>query len=153
MTHFANAGILMAAVFLASCSAGEKPRMADIVAPAQAYEDFGSLRVHYNAIPTLSMGEAVAREYGVERDARTGLVTIAVRNVVDGEEIAADSEVQAVAVDLQGVRQPISLHAARTGGYTDHIGTFRIAERDSYRFEITVKSDGRSGSVKFQRNF
>lgn len=153
MTRLANAGLLMAAVFLASCSAGEKPRMADIVAPAQAYEDFGSLRVHYNAIPTLSMSEAVAREYGVERDARAGLVTIAVRNVVDGEEIAAESEVQAVAVDLQGMRQSIALHAARTGDYTDHIGTFRIAERDSYRFEITVKSAGRSESVKFQRNF
>ena len=153
MLYFKLQSILMTALLLAACSAGEKPRMADAVAPSPAYEDFGDLRVHYNAIPTLSMSQAVASEYGIQRDADKGLITIALRKMADGEEIAAEGEVQATAIDLQGMRQSIALHAARTGGYTDYIGTFRIVERDSYRFEVAVESAGRSEVVKFQRNF
>ncbi len=145
--------LLGAAMLLASCTAGEKPRAADAIAPAQAYQDFGDLRVHFNAMPTLAMSEAVARQYGVERDADKALLTVALRNVAGSEELAAEGEVQAVAVDLQGMRQSIAFTPARTGDYTDYIGTFRIAERDSYRFEVTVKSGERGGKVKFQRNF
>jgi hypothetical protein len=144
---------LGAAFLLASCTAGEKPRAADAIAPAPAYQDFSDLRVHFNAIPTLAMSEAVARQYNVQRDAEKALMTVALRTVAGNEEFAAEGEVQAVAVDLQGMRQTIDFTPARTGDYTDYIGTFRIAERDSYRFEITVKSGERGGKVKFQRNF
>ena len=58
---------LSSALLLASCTSGEKPRAADVVAPSPAYQDFGDLRVHFNAIPTLAVGEATARELGIER--------------------------------------------------------------------------------------
>ena len=41
----------------------------------------------------------------------------------------------------------------KTGQYTDHIGVFAIHARDSYRFEVMIKADGRTEKVKFQRNF
>ena len=145
--------LLGVSLLLASCTAGEQPRLADVVAPAPAHQDFGDLRVHFNAMPTLAMSEAVARQYGIERDPDKALLTVALRNVAGSEELAAEGEVQAVAVDLQGMRQSIAFTPARTGAYTDYIGTFRIAERDSYRFEITVNSGPRGGKVKFQRNF
>lgn len=153
MNRIGKALLLGAALLLASCTAGEKPRVADVVTPAPAYQDFGDLRVHFNAMPTLAMSEAVARQYGVERDADKALVTVALRTVAGNEELVAEGQVQAVAVDLQGMRQSIAFTPARTGDYTDYIGTFRIAERDSYRFDITVKSGERGGKVKFQRNF
>ncbi len=145
--------LLLTTLLLAACTAGEKPRAADVVAPSPAHQDFGDLRVRFNAIPTLSMSEAVAREYGVERDADKALVTIALRKMAGSEELAAEGEVKAAAVDLQGMRQAITFVPVRTGGYTDYIGTFRVAERDSYRFEVSVASGERSGTVKFQRNF
>lgn len=153
MNRIAGFLFVATALSLASCTGGEKPRAADVVAPSPAHQDFGDLRVHYNTLPTLAMSEAVAHQYGVERDAGQALVTIALRTLVNGEEIAAEGEVNAVAVDLQGMRQSIAFRPARTGGYTDYIGSFRVTERDSYRFEITVKSGDRSGKVKFQRNF
>lgn len=145
--------LLLLAVLLASCAAGEKPRAADIVAPSPAYQDFGDLRVHFNAMPTLAVSEPVAREYGIERDAGKAMVTLALRRLDKGEEFAAEGEVQGVALDLQGLRQPIAFTAVRTGEYTDYIGTFRTVERDTYRFDIMVESGERGGNVKFQRNF
>ena len=71
-------------LLLAACSAGEKARVAEFVPPADSSVDFGDLRVHYNALPTLSLNEAVAREYGVTRDAGSALAVIAARGVPAG---------------------------------------------------------------------
>ena len=145
--------LLILTLLLAACSAGEKPRVAEFVPPADATVDFGNLRVHYNALPTLSLNEAVAREYGVTRDAGSAMVVIALRRIADGQELGAEGKVSAEAYDLQGKRQHIDFAAVRTGDYTDHIGTFAISERDSYRFEVKIESGGRKETVKFQRNF
>lgn len=140
-------------LLLTACAPGEKPRAAEFVPPAESSIDFGDLRVRYNALPTLSLNDAVAREYGVRKDPRTAMVVIALRRVQDGEEISADGQVSAEAIDLHGARQRIGFAAVKTGDYTDHIGVFSISPRDSYRFEVIVQANGRSETVKFQRNF
>ena len=144
---------LILPLLLAACSAGEKPRAAEFVPPAESTVDFGDLRVHYNALPTLSLNDAVAREYGVTRDAGSAMVVIALRRIANGEELGAEGKVSAEAYDLQGQRQRIAFSAVKTGEYIDHIGTFAINARDSYRFEVKVESAGRREVVKFQRNF
>ncbi len=150
MKYFA---LCLSILLLAACSAAENPRAAEFVPPAVSSADFGDLRVHYNALPTLSLNEAVAREYGVTRDAGSAMLVIAVRRLQNGEETSAEAEVSAEAFDLQGARQHIGFSAVKTGQYTDHIGVFAIHARDSYRFEVMVKADGRTEKVKFQRNF
>jgi hypothetical protein len=144
---------MILALLLAACSAVEKPRVGEFVPPADSSIDFGDLRVHYNALHTLSLDDAVAREYGVDKDAGSAMVVIALRRVADGEELGAEGEVSAEAYDLQGKRQHIDFSAVKTGDYTDHIGVFAINARDSYRFEVKVASGGRSETVRFQRNF
>ena len=138
---------------LAACSAGEAPRAAEFVQPVQAQQDFGSLRVHFNALPTLSLSEAVAREYQVQREAGTALVVIALRRVAGGEESVAEGEVEGEVRDLSGKRQALAFRAVRTGDYVDHIGTLKVGARDTYRFDLTVHADGRSEKLQFQRNF
>ena len=145
--------ILVMTLLLSACSGGEAPRAAEFVQATPAEADFGDLRVRYNALPTLSLSEPVARQYGVPRDAGTALVLVALRKVAGGEEIDADGEVSVTAHDLSGARQALTLRKVDAGGYIDHIGTARISPRDSYRFEIVVKVGGRTETVKFQRNF
>ncbi|MET0654336.1 MAG: DUF4426 domain-containing protein [Pseudoxanthomonas sp.] len=150
MRHFL---LTLSILLVAACSGGEKPRAAEFVPPAESTAEFGDLRVHYNALPTLSLNDAVAKEYGVDKDAGSAMLVVAIRHMANGEEMGAEGEVSAEAIDLQGARQPIAFSAVKTGDYTDHIGTFAIHARDSYRFEVTVKADGRTEKVKFQRNF
>ena len=144
---------LAIAALASACSGGEAPRTAEFVQAAPAEADFGDLRVRYNALPTLSLSEAVARQYGVPRDAGTALVLVALRTVNGSEEIDADGEVSVTAHDLSGARQAITLRKVDAGGYADHIGTARISPRNSYRFEVEVTAGGRTETVKFQRNF
>jgi hypothetical protein len=145
--------LLLAVAVLSACSGGEAPRAAEFVQATPAEADFGDLRVRYNALPTLALSEAVAKEYGVQRDAGTALVLVALRTVAGGEEVDADGEVSVTAHDLSGARQALTLRKIDAGGYMDHIGTARISPRNSYRFEVVVTSGGRSETVKFQRNF
>lgn len=145
--------LLAATLLMTACSGGEPPRAAEFVQASPAEADFGDLRVRYNAVPTLSLSESVARQYGVPRDAGTALVLVALRKVAGGEEVDAEGEVSVTAHDLSGTRQALTLRKVDAGGYIDHIGTARISPRDSYRFEVVVKSGGRTETVKFQRNF
>ena len=144
---------LVLALSLVACSGGETPRAAEFVPPAPAETDFGSLRVRYNALPTLALSEPVAKQYGVQRDAGTALVLVALREVKGAEDLDADGEVSVTAHDLSGARQVVTLRKVDAGEYTDLIGTARISPRNSYRFEIVVQAGGRTETVKFQRNF
>lgn len=150
MRTYAISGVLL---LLAACSGGEPSRVGELVAPAQASTDFGDLRVHYNALPTMSMSEAVAQKYGVAKDPGTAMVFVGMRRVVEGNEFNAEGDVAGRVFDLQGKRQPIVFSAVDIGEYTDHIGIVEVGARDSYRFEVGAKVDGRSHIVKFQRNF
>lgn len=140
-------------LLMAGCSGNQTPQPAVFVAPAESSSDFGDLRVHYNALPTASLGDAVARDYGVQKDPGTGMLVVALRKLSDGNELATQGDVSAVMLDLQGVRQQVDFRTVKTGDYTDHLGTFEMSPRNTYRFEVTVKSGGRTEVVKFQRSF
>lgn len=145
--------LLLPLLGLAACSRGEPARRAEFVTPAPANADFGDLRVHYNALPTLALSPQAALEYQVERDPDTALLVIAPRQLTNGQERATASQVQARVTDLQGKRHPVALRTVHTGDYSDHIGTFPISARDTYRIEATVSAAGRTEVVKFQRGF
>lgn len=145
--------LLLTALLFAGCTANETPQLANFVPPAPAKSEFGDLRVHYNALPTLTLSEEAAREYGVQRDASQALVVIAVRRAANDDEVMAEAEVSVTASDLSGKRQQIALHPVRTGDYTDHVGTARVSPHDTLRFDVTVKTDGQPHELQFQRNF
>jgi len=153
MNIFKPVATLTLLLLIAGCSGNQTPQPAVFVTPAESSSDFGDLRVHYNALPTASLGDAVARDYGVQKDSGTGMLVIALRQLADGNEVAAQGDVSAVVHDLQGVRQQVGFRTVKTGDYIDHLGTFQISPRNTYRFEVTVKSGGRTEVVKFQRSF
>ncbi|WP_368561759.1 DUF4426 domain-containing protein [Pseudoxanthomonas sp. UTMC 1351] len=151
---FRNAAFLILSAWsLAACSNTEAPRAANFVPAAPAHNDFGDLRVRYNALPTMSLSEEMAKQYGVERDTGTALVVIALRQLKNGEEVDTDGEVTGQVSDISGARQPIVLRTIDTGDYTDHIGTVRVSQRNTYRFDVTIAAGGRKDTLQFQRNF
>ncbi len=146
--------LLSATLLLAACSAGEAPRVVAPVATEPAYADFGALRVRYNALPTQSLNEQMAKRYGVPRDAGLALVTVGLRQLHGGEETGIEGQVRATAIDLQGERTSIALNPVKIGdSYTDYIGTFAISPRNHYRIEVSVEAQGRRETVGFQREF
>ena len=144
----------MMAMGLAGCG-GPSAEPARFVPPHPSATDLeGPLRARYNLLPTLALGEDVARQYGVERDAGTALLVVALRRpTADGDEVPADGEVTAEAVDLAGRRQAVVLRRVATGDYVDHVGTVEVVAHDTVRVRVGVDADGRRQEFDFQRSF
>lgn len=139
---------------LAACG-GAVPEPARFVPPHPSTTDLeGPLRAHYNLLPTLALGEAVAREYGVERAADSALLVVALRRpTADGDESGADGEVSAEVIDLAGRRQAVALRRVATGDYLDHVGTVQVGTHDTLRVRVMVDAGGRRQEFDFQRSF
>ena len=146
---------LVLACGLAACSGGQVPQPAQFVPPAPAVTELeGPLRARYNLLPTLALGEAVAREYGVERAPDTALLVVALRRpTADGDETAAEGEVSAEVIDLAGRRQVVALRRIVTGDYVDHVGTVQAQAHDTLRVQVAVLAEGRRQEFDFQRSF
>ncbi|AMJ57367.1 MULTISPECIES: DUF4426 domain-containing protein [Stenotrophomonas] len=138
---------------LSACSAQQAPQAAVIQQSQPSHADLGSLRVHYNLLPTLAMNEAVARSYQVQREADRALLVVALRQLAQGEELPAEGKVQATATDLSGKRQQIELRAVRTGPYTDLIGVLDAHPRDQLRVDLQISAAAGNGKLRFERNF
>lgn len=145
---------LILALCLSACGS-PAPEPARFVPPVPSVTDLeGPLRARYNLLPTLALGEAVAREYGVTRAADSALLVVALRRPTgDGDETTAEGEVTAEVVDLAGRRQVVALRQVATGAYVDHVGTVRIGPHDTLRVEVGVVADGRRQEFDFQRSF
>ena len=104
--HIATLALILAA---AGCSGNQTPQPAVFVPPAESSSDFGDLRVHYNALPTASLGDAVAREYGVQKDPGTGMMVVALRKLSDGTEVATQWPLLLTRIDLDQIERRLGL--------------------------------------------
>jgi hypothetical protein len=144
---------LAAGMGLAACT-GPAPEPARFVPPPRSTTELQGLRARYNLLPTLALGEAVAREYGVERSADKALLVVALRRAgADGGEATAEAEVSAEAVDLAGRRQAVAMRRVATGDYIDHVGVVDVGAHDTVRVHVGVVADGRRQEFDFQRSF
>jgi len=115
---------------------------------------FGDFVVHYNALPTLALGEAIAREYGIERAKRRMLINVVVRRYTDdgtGNSVAA--HVSGEAVNLTGRKAAITFRTI-AGEDVGTIGVFDIAGPDTVTIALSIRPEGeeRSFALRFSQN-
>ncbi len=155
--------ILALGLALTGCG-GSAPAPASGQAQAQqeAVVQVGDVLVRANAISTSNLGEAVARQYGIERDARTVMLLVGVRRTGDGGETALPARVTAAAADLLGKRQALAMREVRSGdpgsgpgqGFIDYVGIAHVIAPDTLRFDVEVVPEGGSPmQLRFNRDF
>lgn len=112
----------------------------------------GDVVVRASAIPTDMLGEAVARQYGIERAPGTVLLLVGARR--GSAEAALPARVSATATDLLGKRQAIAMREVRSGEFVDYAGTARVIAPDTLRFDVEVATEGAAPmSLQFNRDF
>ncbi|GAA3933141.1 DUF4426 domain-containing protein [Luteimonas lutimaris] len=152
LARAASALVLVAA--LAGCGASPPPSAHQAQAPEEAMTRVGDVLVRANVLPTTIIGEAVATQYGVERDPGTVMLLVGVRRDADGGETALPARVTATAADLLGKRQQLQMREVRSGEFIDYVGTARVIAPDTLRFVVTATPEGGSPmELRFNRDF
>ena len=149
------AAAMLLALALAGCGSGApKPAGSQGQARREAVVQVGDIIVRANAVPAASLGEAVARQYGIERDDGAVMLLVGVRRDGDGGETALPARVTVVASDLLGKRQQLEMREVRSGAFIDYVGTARVIAPDTLHFDIRVVPEGgKSMELRFNRDF
>ena len=113
------------------------------LAPALSLADdhsFGDITMHANALSTMQLMPAMAKQYGIARDARHGLLNVSIEQ--SGHTISAS--VTAQVGDLTGHRHELPLHETAENGDIDYLGGFAIDGSGTYVFTITATVPGKT---------
>lgn len=147
-TRPAVARWLLLALLLAVASAA--------FADGEQMHEANGYRIHYSAVPTMVIGESIARRYGITRSPGHGLLTVTVLRVDtdSGEEHPVRARIQAISQSLLGQRQDFNLRETGVDDSVSYVGEFRIRGEETLRFELTVlpESQRRAIPVKFQQH-
>ena len=117
--------------------------------------DFGDYVVHVSAISTRQLLADVARQYGVERSARRGLLNVSVeRKGAEGAHTVS-ADVVAEVRDLSGHRQPVRVRETSENGDIDYLGEFSLSGSGTYLFTLKVTPPGHSQAyvVTFSQDY
>ena len=151
------AAAIVLGLALAGCGSGALGPASDqgqAHAQREAAMQVGDIVVRANALPTADLNDAVARQYGIERDDGSVMLLVGVRRDGDGGETALTARVTAVAIDLLGKRQELAMREVRSGEFIDYAGTARVIAPDTLRFDVEVVPEGGTAmELRFNRDF
>lgn len=142
------------AIGLSACGGTAPPPSGAANTVQETVSRIGDVTIRANAMPTATLGEQVATQYGITRADNTVMLLVGVRQGSDAAETALPARITATATDLRGRRHDIAMRELRSGDLLDYIGTVDVTPPDTLRFDITiVREGGASSTMQFSRDF
>ena len=125
---------LLAAVCLSSIAA---------VSHAEISQEFGAIKIHYNALTTDQLLPEVARAYKIERSKTRGMVTMSVlkQNSV-GVSTPVPAKLTVYATNLNQQLANIEMREIKEGTAIYYLGEFRVTPPDTLKFTTTIEVAG-----------
>ena len=112
-----------------------------LIAPTLARAEdrtFGDVTLRANALSTMQLLPAIAKQYGIERAANRGLLNVSIEQA--GHTVSAS--VTAQIGDLTGHARPLPLRETAENGDIDYLGEFAIDGSGTYVFTVTATVAG-----------
>ncbi|HSH57929.1 MAG TPA: DUF4426 domain-containing protein [Halomonas sp.] len=122
-------------------------------AAAQQFEQIGDVQIHYSAVSTSFLPEAVAREHQIQRSPALALLNVSVleeredgttRNV----PARVDGRVGGIGESDEG--RPLSFRTLRIGDTPSQVAVFRIDDGAPMRFDLEVFHDRNAEPAQVQ---
>src|SRR5262249_40521314 len=114
----------------------------------------GAVAMHATAVQTDKLPEQVVRRYGAQRDSRTVLLVMSLRQGEEADAKALTAQrVEATVTDLLGRKQTLAMREVRDGDLVDYVGAAQVSPPDTLRFEVTMAGPNGRHSMKFNRDF
>lgn len=120
---------------------------------AESSQAVGNFIVHYNAIPTESLPQTVARAYGITRSKNKGLLNISVLKKGAGFQ-GVEANIKVSATNLTGQLRDIELRKIVEQNAIYYISVFSVANRETLDFSIKVTTaDNQTANIKLRQQF
>lgn len=110
-------------------------------ASAQQAQRFNDYEIHYNAIPTGLLNDAVAQEYGIVRSRTQGLLMITILH----ESSAIRGRVRTLAVDDDDQVTEVRMREIKNDDWVSYIGTLEIKVGQPVNFSVEVRPETGDG--------
>lgn len=105
--------------------------------------------IHHNAMTTDSLTPEVAQLYNIQRSKTRGLLTISVlKDQPEATGMPVRAKVTALAANLSSQLKTITLNEVIEGVAVYYIGTFRISNEETLRFQLEVTPEGTDQPLK-----
>lgn len=113
------------------------------VSHAEISQEFGALKVHYNALTTDQLLPEVARAYKIERSKTRGMVTMSVlkQNNV-GVPTPVPAKLTVYVTNLNQQLANIEMREIKEGTAIYYLGEFRVGTPDTLKFTTTIEVAG-----------
>lgn len=147
--------LLLGSMLLAGCDSEPAARSASpVVAPQEATLQVGDTTIRASVLQTSSLNDAVARQYGLERDDEIVMLLVGLRQGPVAEETSVPATVSARVTDLRGQKQVIEMHELHAGELVDYVGTVRVSLPDTLMFDLSIEREGApTSTMQFSREF
>ena len=122
-----------------------------MLANAQQSERFGEYEVHYSALPTGMLNNAVSQQYGIVRSRTRGMIMLTVMR--DNQAVPARIEV--LARDPDDNLREIPARQVKDDNWVSYVGTFAIQAGEPLIFEVDVRPHAGGGpfEIAFRQSF
>ncbi|WP_043488501.1 DUF4426 domain-containing protein [Halomonas halodenitrificans] len=127
-------------------------------ATAQQFERVGDVQIHYSAVATSFLPEAVARDHQIQRNPALALLNVSVlEKREDGttRSVPARVDGRVGGVGEHADDSPLSFRTLRIGDTPSQVAVFRIDDGAPMRFDLEVYHDrnGEPAHVQFIQRF
>lgn len=120
-------------------------------ANAQQSERFGDYEIHYSALPTGMLNNAIAQQYGIVRSRTRGMIMLTVMR--DNQAVSA--RVKVLARDPDDNLREIPARQVKEDNWVSYVGTFAIKAGEPLIFEVDVRPHAGGGpfELAFRQSF
>lgn len=116
--------------------------MLPLVAQAQQFEQVGSYQIHYSAVSTDFLPQAVTDAHGIQRSPALALLNISVLEEVDGDLRPVNAAVSGSVGEIQGKEAtPLQFRAIREGDTQSQVAVFTLRDDEPMHFALEVRYD------------
>ena len=124
-------------------------------AQAEQWVDQGPWRVHYAAMASRDLTPAVARQFGVTRSAKRGLLVLNAQRVNGKQITPVAASGNGTVRSLIGHQQALNLRPAQEGPVHYLLAEFEYVDQEHLNFNLQIQPEGAPAplTIRFKQQF
>jgi hypothetical protein len=122
------------------------------VLSAEQFQQFNKLEVHYIALPSTFIQPDIAKQYSIKRSSYNGLINISILDNTQDKK-AVSAQLTGTGNNLIGQTQQLQFTEIKEGDAIYYLAEYPYTNEEIVNFEINIKTDAASNTLKFQHKF